>query len=65
MTYREQTDTDATVYELNRTKGCLDKPEKYENLRDLERVLRKAPSNDLLIDTKHIFCTLEGSVHNF
>lgn len=28
-------------------------------------MLRKAPSNGLLIDAKHIFCTLKGSVHFF
>lgn len=55
--------TEAAVYELNHTKECLDKPAEY--LRELERVLRKAPSNGLLIDAKHIFCTLEGSVHIF
>lgn len=59
---------DVTVYELlNRTQDCLDKPAKMnqKHLRELERVLRKALSNCLLIDAKHIFCTLEGGIHIF
>lgn len=65
MLYNEQKGTKATAYSLSCTKDCLDKPAQCEYLRELERVSRKAPSNGLLTDAKHTFCTLEGSVHTF
>lgn len=56
---------EATECKLNQ--DSLDKTTKYESKAPLRaaRVLRKASSNCLLIDAKHIFCTLEGCVHIF
>lgn len=44
---------------LDCTKDGIDKPVKYGNFRELEKVFTKAPSNGLLMDAKHIFSTLE------
>lgn len=50
---------------LSSTHGFLEKPSKYEHLRELEKTLRQAPSYCFLKDDKHIFGTLQGSVPTF
>lgn len=55
----------AELYTRLLRQTCKKEKMNQKHLRELERVLRKASSNCLLIDAKHIFCTLEGGIHIF